>query len=395
MLTRQSRAWALVSLLALVGCQAMPQTTMSSFRLAADEFVTPDDAEFDGIAADLAAGGEARRVYSLQCKFSPRSCFGQAYAVFAKDGADDLDMSGSDNTIQGDVHTNAVMKVSGNDWRVTGAAEATRGFKVNGRGHDLGRRSQPRAEGFPTAYNGDAYRPTFTFTGNVDLKNVSSVWSRSGTLKSGIYKTTGTFILSGNNVRGEVTLIAAGVQIAGKNNRLFPFKDGLLCQVSGSGNNAVHVAGNGNTLGGMINAPAGAFQMTGHDNEVYGMVMADTVKLAGSDNKVVFEDWGFCPRIAPTPAPTPTAKPTPTPTPVPTATPTPTPLPTAVPTPTPPSATATPTPTPVPTVEPTPEPPAPTPTPEPVPTATPTAEPTHAPVPTPTPTPVGPGGVLD
>lgn len=401
-------ATAAVLAISAFGCQAVGSVGTPFMRLDAASAGFTEEAEPDP--------DTAIQRYSLMCRYTPDSCFGQPYAVFTGSNSESFDITGSQNKIQGDVHTNDWLKIRGNNARITGLAEAVDGFDV--KKASIGQTARVGAEAYPVTINPAAFTPTFSFTGDVNLQSVPQVWARNGVLKNGIYKTTGKFSVPGRT-KGWVTFIADEVHFSGKNTRLFPYKNGLLAYATSK----IQVSGNSNLLGGMLAVPGGEFKMSGHQNDIYGMVMADNAKIAGSENQIVFEDWGFCapeptpkPSTAPAPAATPVPTPTPVGTPAPTAQPSaeptvaPTPVATASPVPTPPAdpqPTATPAgpgptpeppvptaiPTPTPTA--TPAPPVPTPTPLPAPTATPPSDPgptptsTPVPTPVPTPTPVG------
>ncbi|MDB5097470.1 MAG: hypothetical protein JWM80_1891 [Cyanobacteria bacterium RYN_339] len=300
---------------------------------------------------DLQPNENAKR-FGVLAQFSNTSCFGQPYAVYANNASERFQITGSTNKIQGDVHTNDTLKMAGNQNQITGTAEAAHGFDVSGNGSTMGARQATPVETFPVTYNAAAYTPTFTFQGDVDLRSVAAVWARPGVLKTGVYKATGKLSLSGNGATGQVTFIADSIQISGKDNQLIAAKDGLLFLATGTGNNTVHVSGNSNTLGGMIDAPRGEFQLTGSENAIQGMVMTDVAKIAGSRNSIVFQDFGFC-RTAPTAAPQPSCSPSASPTVPPSTSPSVDPAPTPAvaspsqpPAPTPVPSTAPPTPPP-------------------------------------------------
>jgi hypothetical protein len=262
-------------------------------------------------------------------------CPNLAYAVWANSRTEVLHFTGSRNEIHGNVHTNDLFKMAGNNDKVFGTSEATDGFTISGnKTNTAGIQKAVAASNFPMTIDppaGNAAVETFVFAGNVTLK---------GDLKPGIYRASGKITVSGNGTRGQVTLVANEIQFAGNNMDLTPAPGQRTLAYARGGANAIHIAGNNGDYTGLIAAGAGEFQMTGHGNTLEGMVVVDTFKISGSNNKIIYRDQALCPPVpeaVPSPAPTatPTATPTPTPTPTPTVTPIPTPSPTATPTPAP------------------------------------------------------------
>jgi sugar lactone lactonase YvrE len=398
------RATALAVALTALGCQRAPLITPTSLGVdPAPEYTAPD--------GEAAIG---RQTYGVLTTFSNRSSWGGPQAIFCNSTTKDLEIGGSRNEVKGDTHSNCGHRVGGSSNTVTGRAESCRDFHDGGSKNRYGSRPKGCVQDPPIGNDCSQHKADFTFHGDTRLEDHKECWIRPGVLKTGVYKCSGKLTLSTNKCEGKVTFVAEKIRITGSNCRLVPCKDGILCHAESREDEAVHVAGNENLLCGLLDCPNGQYRLSGYANSHYGCVISDSCKIDGSQNHVIFQDWGYCngPKPRPThppcatPTPKPTAKPTATPTPKPTAKPTatPTPKPTAKPTATPtPHATATPTPRPTggpsthptasPTATPTPTPvPMATPTPTPVPTPEPTATPVATPEPTPTP---DPGGTPD
>ena len=60
------------------------------------------------------------------------ACPNLAYAVWANSRTEWLHFTGARNEIHGDVHTNDLFKMAGNNDKVFGASEATDGFSISG-----------------------------------------------------------------------------------------------------------------------------------------------------------------------------------------------------------------------------------------------------------------------
>ncbi|MDB5097471.1 MAG: hypothetical protein JWM80_1892, partial [Cyanobacteria bacterium RYN_339] len=325
------RATMLATVVATVGCQRAPFATPTFGLTGAQEFVAPDAAE-----AEAAVG---RQTYGLLTSFSSTSGWGKPHAVFCNSTSKDCEISGSRNEIKGDTHSNCGHKVSGSSNRVSGTSEACGDFKDGGSKNTYGGRRKGCVEDAPVSNDCSKYKPDFTFHGDTDLRDHKECWIRPGVLKTGLYKCDGKLTVSTNKCEGKVTLVADKVHISGSNCRLVPCKDGVLAHASSKDREAIHVSGNENLLCGLLDSLDGEYRLSGYANSHYGAVMTDSCKIDGSQNHIVFQDWGFCngknprPTHAPCATPTPTPKPTATPTPKPTATPTP--KPTATPTPKP------------------------------------------------------------
>jgi cytoskeletal protein CcmA (bactofilin family) len=276
-------AGSMASMLALVGCQSG---------------VSP-------IGATLGLGAQSSNSYGL-LGAADAACAAERFTVFAHASNDDVDISGSQNKIIGSLHTNDVLKVRGNNDYIKGTAEASHGFNVKGAVADKQVPNAPTVADFPVAIDVEQIPVDHFFQGDVTL---------TGELR-GVYRATGKITVQ--KARGEVTLIADAIQFAGNGSNLTAEYGHLLAVATGSGNNALHLAGSQNLLCGAIAATKGQFQMTGHQNEIHGLVEAEHVKIAGSQNLIQGAQLGLCP----TPAPTPVAA-TPSPSPTPDATPSP------------------------------------------------------------------------
>lgn len=361
------------------GCQTQPLSTSPSLAL--------DRAGQDGYSV-LGKGGKGKHAQGGGSESSTAAtagdCLEQPYAVFARSESELFHLTGARNVIEGDVHTNDMLKMAGNNDVITGAGEAVDGYFIKGKSNTIGSQPATTVESYPLTISPDSLTGDVVLDvqGDVNLNDRPEVWAAKGVLKSGIYRATGAIILPKNGVTGTVTFVAQRIQLPGKNHTLTAYSGGVLGFATGGGSNTIHLSGNSNTYAGLFAAPNGAFQMTGHQNEVSGMIMADTFKMSGSNNTIKFADHGYCTPAGPEePTPTPSAEATPEPTPEPTASPIPTPTPTGEPTPEPDPVES---PAPSPSLEPT---PSPTTTPLPAsPEPSPTTAPTMAPTPTPEPT---------
>lgn len=339
---------ALVAIVGVFGCQpAIPTATSSSASASGGP-------SYDLLAARAAANPKAGAATP-----TPDPCAPPPYVVFANNQFALFSMTGTRNTIDGNVWTNDGIKMAGNREVITGDAHFRDAATISGTSNYIAgkqlKESGPGPWAPPTLQSLLAQSPIYNFSGDIDLKN-ARVWLSPGVLRPGIYRSTGKIVISTNGVKGNVTLIGTAVALPGKQHNLTAYASGVLAYATAYGANTLHVAGNNGIYTGAFVTPNGEFQMTGQANTIKGTVWCDSFKQAGGNNRISNAGTTTC--ASPTPAPTPIR--TPTPTPVPTATPTPTPAPTATPTAVPTTqATPTATPVPNPTVTPPPATPAP------------------------------------
>lgn len=368
------------------GCQAQPLRTGPTLGLEATDTTPYDVLGAKGGKDNRACGGgrdDDRRDGRDRGDRDDDTCLEAPYAVFARSNREHAQMSGSRLRVEGDVHCNQTLKMTGNDVTVTGTGETRDGCFIQGKGNGPARQARSAEKPYPLTVNPDALgQPTFSYNGDVNLNDRREVWAAPGKLKPGIYRASGRLVLSTNGCSGKVTLIAREIQLPGKDHTLEAYAGGVLACATGA---ALHVTGNGGTYKGLFCAADGQFQMTGHDNCIEGMVMADRVQMDGSVNTIRFKDWGYC---RPTASPSPSTRPTVAPSPVASAStaPTPTPVATVAPTEPPAPATPSPTPTPTPVV-------LPTPVASSSPATPPSATPSPTPTKTPTPSKTPPGGI--
>ena len=152
----------------------------------------------------------------------------------------------------------------------------------------------------------------------------------------GLYYVEGNVILQGNNLSGNVTIVAEGeIEVSSASVNFSPYIDGLLFFANGVDTwpyDALTVRGSSEMLRGVLYAPNGVVDLSSAATTVQGSVIADGVKLNGS--LITLDYSEYCkgttdPGGDPTPTPTPLSTNTPTPTPTPTNTSTPTPTPDA------------------------------------------------------------------
>jgi Flp pilus assembly protein TadG len=227
---------------------------------------------------------------------------GGAYALFANSSncgdADTLEMSGSDNFVDGLVHSNANIKIPGsnNDF-VNGPLTRVCGLSVSGSGNTFDPAAPPAdgAKPFPVDYTYASFGCTRTFTSDTDISSISSLWQNdnpsTNILKDNVICSTRKLTLSKSDVQGNVTLVAMQeLNISGSNFDLHPYPDlnagkGVLLFTASSSSSALDVSGSGGSWEGLMVAPNGNAKIQGSGNlTLFGSVMANTIKsISGSE----------------------------------------------------------------------------------------------------------------
>jgi subtilisin family serine protease len=199
-----------------------------------------------------------------------------SFALLAlKGGACDnsaIDLSGSSNSVTGNVHSNGGLKFSGSKNTVSGTLTYRTGCRASVKGLTA---TATGLQTDPLAHLTPAHFPcTFSRSGSWDLK------ASGGQLAPGVYCATGTIKLSASKVSGDVTLVANRIEISGSDVDLTPNRLGVLAWATGTGD-AVKVSGSKSTFGGIVYAPNGKAEFSGSDLTL-GSIVASTIKLSGS-----------------------------------------------------------------------------------------------------------------
>lgn len=241
------------------------------------------------------------------------------YAIFANDtrcNQDTLKFSGSDATIDGRVHTNGRLEVSGqnNDFEASvthrcsnppihGSTDFPPGspqqlsatipmpveyrlVRPGGSGPTSGWPSSTTAvwqvENVRTGAIVDCTRK---FNSDVNLNSFVS----GGVLAPGVYCSKGKIDLSRSNTTGNVTLVGMReIVLSGSNFRLTPHWDNLLLFTTFNGSSAMDAAGQGGRWEGIIYVPNGRAKINGSDGssgslEIYGSIVAFQVDISGQN----------------------------------------------------------------------------------------------------------------
>lgn len=224
-----------------------------------------------------------------------------------------VEWSASGTVVQGGVHSNRDLRISGASNRVEGPVTFVEGLqapvgRVNFIPGAPENPSQIDRQPLPLDYNLLDYAPGgsaaalaaaegryTSSSGSIDanwLADRGRLETGTGRLAPGLYYAAGDIDLSSSPLIGEgVTLVAGGqISLSGNEHRLSPYMDGLLLlskmeRVGGARCNSpvIRLAGSQHQWAGVIYAPEGAITLDGATAVgLKGGIFADSIRLAGS-----------------------------------------------------------------------------------------------------------------
>jgi hypothetical protein len=222
--------------------------------------------------------------------------FADDYAVFAVDGscgADGVTVSGSGAHVDGLVHANANVVVSGSTHAFAPAVTFGCDFTENGSGHSYGRGIKSAGQrDIPAVVDGLSYSSfgacDFTFSGNVNLKSKKEVWlnAQKTLLVAGLYCFNGNVSLSGDDVTGNVTFVAKGqIDVSGSDHQLTAYDPSgvLFYSEAETGGSEIDLSGSGGAWSGLVYAANGDVSISGQASQsLSGSVIGQNVSLSGS-----------------------------------------------------------------------------------------------------------------
>lgn len=219
---------------------------------------------------------------------------GGGYAIFVIDDScnanDPLEISGSDNVVIGAVHSNSKIKVGGSNDEFIGDTTYSCSFQDGGSNNSY---TPPPAQfgnrPTPLNYTYSSFPCNFTYNFDVDLTSRPEVWvgnnPSSKTLKDGVICSTGDIQLSGQDVRGNITLVAHDeLKLSGSNFDIKGFWNDVLLFSDRASDPAMDLSGSGGNWEGYIFAPNARVKVQGQDGlSIEGSIIAKHVNVSGSD----------------------------------------------------------------------------------------------------------------
>ena len=216
------------------------------------------------------------------------------YALFATEddcsAQDPFRAAGSDIDVIGATHSNSKIKVSGSNSSFTGGITHTCSFENSGQNNSY----NPLPAQAPVlqigwSYTFSSFPCDYTYTQNTALASRPEAWvggnPSSKQLNPGVYCSTQDIQLSGQDVSGNVTLVAMDeVKISGSDFNLSAYYEGVLAYSQAGHGQAIDISGSDGVWDGFIYAPNGTVKFAGNnDFSLLGSVVANTIHVSGQD----------------------------------------------------------------------------------------------------------------
>ena len=217
------------------------------------------------------------------------------YAIFSIEDSclaiDPLMLSGSNISVTGAVHSSSKTEVSGSDNSFTGVMTHRCSFQNSGSNNSYSPLpTQATMEvriGWNYAFS--SFPCTYTYTQNTDLNSRPEAWvggnPSSNQLNPGVYCSTMDIYLSGQDITGNVTLVAMdAVNISGSDFNLTAYYEGVLAYSEASHGQAIDISGSNGSWIGAVYAPNGTVKFSGSNNaSLFGTIGADKIHVSGQN----------------------------------------------------------------------------------------------------------------
>ncbi|MGA9531575.1 MAG: pilus assembly protein TadG-related protein [Anaerolineales bacterium] len=241
-----------------------------------------------------------------------------------------IDWSGSNTVVNGNVHSNNDLHLSGQSSLIKGqvtyvtSVDAVPG-KVTYEPAPPANPRQVLSQPYPVDFELESFSPGGVHASAAEqageyaqcdcrmnlgwLEDHGYFDANSHRLSSGLYYSSGTIDLDANDLIADgVTLVAqGGITVSGSRHRLSPYQDGLLLfsgLTSGGGaacnRPAIRLSGSDNRWNGLMYAPGGAIQLSGASTSTLsGSLIGYTLSLNGASILIEF-DSAYLPPPPPT-----------------------------------------------------------------------------------------------
>jgi thermitase len=241
-------------------------------------------------------------------QIDPPACAG-GYVLWAngQGRAETLVLSGSKGSIIGTAHSNADLRISGSNNRISGAVEYVTSFEDGGDSNSYLGPAQVAAAAPPLSYLIADYRPggaaamaaqsagRYTaVSGDLDISDT--------TVLDGLYYVGGNAKLSASNISGAATIVAEGtIDVSGSLLRLTPYAGGLLLFANKAdlGASVIKLGGSDSELQGAIYGPGGRVELSGSKNTLAGLILGAALALSGSELQLAPDGEGCGDQPAP------------------------------------------------------------------------------------------------
>jgi hypothetical protein len=193
--------------------------------------------------------------------------------------------SGSKTVVNGKVHSNDGIKVSGSTNMVDGITSYTSTFEDSGSENIyIPSPVQVSIRTIPVYYDIEDYKPggTEAIAAGTNYHYIDGKFhvSDSDVALDGLYYVTDEVELSGSNISGVFTIVAEGkIDVSGSELNCNAYSSDLLFM---SNDTKFKIPGSKSFFGGIIYIPKGEIDISGSTNTINGSLVGNTVKLSGS-----------------------------------------------------------------------------------------------------------------
>jgi hypothetical protein len=198
-----------------------------------------------------------------------------------------IEWSGSTTSINGHIHSNDGILISGSDNTINGVIYYANLLEFGGDKIIYTSTEQISPKQYPINYNISDYQPggieatTAQNEGKYHYIDDDFEISDSNKELDGLYYVTGTVKLSGEEILGTFTIVAKdNIEISGSKHNYNSYCNDLIFLSNGE---LFKISGSENSQAGITYVPNGEIEISGSKNIVMGSFFGDTVKLPGSE----------------------------------------------------------------------------------------------------------------
>ena len=212
----------------------------------------------------------------------------ETYAIWANSTTHKraIQLSGSRNMVNGKVHSNNDIKVSGSSNMIKGTTEYVSTFTDSGSNNTyIPPPIKVSPAPFPVQYDIEDYKPggKEAIAAGDKYHHIKGNFHVSGSdvVSDGLYYVEGDVKLSGSNISGVFTIVTEGkIDVSGSEHNCTAYSGNLLFF---SNDTKFKIAGGKSYFDGIFYIPKGAIEASGSENTINGGLLADTVKLSGTE----------------------------------------------------------------------------------------------------------------
>ena len=215
--------------------------------------------------------------------------FNDTFAVWANSTTGSLAISATGMVINGSLHSNHDISITGHDHIVNGKIEYVTDYNAP---EEIPHEQKPAPEDFPVAYNISDYKPGGSQAERANATGKYHIINTPADIPAGVfdglYYATIDVTIPGNFKSGIFTLVAEGnIHVSGSNDNFTAYCDDDLLFFSNSSScppddPAFHISKSNSEFLGNIYVPNGQLKISGANNKVVGSLYGDSIQLATS-----------------------------------------------------------------------------------------------------------------